>query len=198
MRQIGIVKFVQIQRASLKSGERPYRIYHPAPLQQVPSLWVASDGVFGQANDASWTIDVHHAQHPASRNSGGYNGVSFNFTPHYSEIRTQFGDHLVDGCAGENILIESDSRYNLADLGKRVAFQRGVDGELVYLDALRVAAPCVEFSHYVNKSDLVTSALQADTLKSTLQFLDAGRRGFYAQALQPGLISTGDAVFIED
>ncbi len=197
MRQIGIVKHVQIQRASLKLGARPNRIYNPAPLLQVPGLWVSSDGVFGQMPDDAWMIDVHHAHHPATRNNRD-NGVSFSFTPHYTAMREQFGAHLLDGCAGENILIESDKSYHRADLGKRVAFQSPASDELVYLDEVRVAVPCIEFTHYVHQTDLVSRPLPAETVKSTLQFLDEGRRGFYARALQPGVVLPGSAVFVVD
>lgn len=197
MRRIGTIKHVQIQRASLKTGERPHRIYNPAPLSHVETLALAPLGVLGRLN-GDWVVDVHHELHPASRNSDGKNDVSFNFTPHYTEIRERFGDFLADGCAGENILIESDTHFGLADLGKRIAIESTNMGRVVYLDNVIVAAPCVEFSHYVNKADLVSSALPADVVKATLQFLGDGRRGFYSSVVEPGLIAAGDAVFTVD
>jgi hypothetical protein len=197
MRQIGTVKHVQIQRSSLKLGERPLRVYTPAPLMKVECIALTNPGVFGSVN-GDWVVDVHHALHPHSRNTNGFNGVSFNFTPHYAEIRDRFGDFLVDGCAGENILIESDSGYTLGELGTQLAFQSPNSNSLVYLDRLRVAAPCVEFSHYVNKADLASNPLSAETVKTTLQFLDDGRRGFYAGIPQAGMVSVGDLVFAVD
>jgi hypothetical protein len=192
VRHIGSIQHVQIQRASLKTGEKPHRVYDPAPLLAVHRLWLAREGVFGQKEDVAWIVDVHHALHPQSRNSI-FNGVSFNFTSHYAEMRARFGDFLCDGCAGENILIACDRNVTLDDLGKRLAIES--DGQLIYLDDLRIAAPCVEFSHYVNRA---ATPLPAETIKATLQFLDAGQRGFYAIVNTPGSIAAGDAVFVVD
>jgi MOSC domain-containing protein YiiM len=195
MREIGTVKRVQIQRSRLKLGEKPYRVFDPSPLLVVAALLLSSDGVIGVTEDGGKLIDVHNAGHPETRNHDGINGVSVSFTSHYREMRACFGSHLVDGCAGENILIETDRHMSLEDLGKRLAFQNPSGGELVYLDALMVAAPCKEFSHFVNQANLKTAPLSAEQLKSTLQFLDNGQRGFYAASLGSGNIQAGDKVF---
>jgi len=194
MREIGRVKQVQIQRSSLKLGERPTRIYDPSPLLVMDCISVNPSGVTGLMMDGAQIIDVHNVQHPDTKSSGS-NGVSVSFTGHYREIRAQYGPHLIDGCAGENILIEADRKFLLADLGVRLAFENAHTGEIAYVDDLMVAAPCVEFSHYVNKANLKTAPLPADQLKATLQFLNDGRRGFYATVFNTATIQAGDRVF---
>jgi hypothetical protein len=194
MREIGRVKQVQIQRSSLKLGEKPIRIYNPAPLLVMDTISVNTHGVTGLMADGAQIIDVHNAKHMATRNQGA-NGVSIGFTANYREMRAQYGSHLVDGIAGENILIEADRRFALDDLGVRLAFENAHTGEVAYLDDLMVAPPCVEFSHYVNKANLESSPLPADQLKATLQFLGDGRRGFYATAFATTVIQAGDRMF---
>jgi len=198
MHEIGRIKQVQVQRSSLKLETHTSSYYDPTPLLVVESLKLTPDGIFGFTTNEKRVIDVHHVDHPMSRNHNGINGVSLGFTHHYETMRTQFGEHMVDGCAGENILIETDAIITLSDLGNRVAIQSEETGELVYLTNLKVAAPCVEFSQYAANHGL---PLAAAPLKATLQFLHHGRRGFYATAEAqetPVLVKAGDRVFVVD
>jgi hypothetical protein len=194
MREIGRITLVQVQRASLKAGERPHRYYDPAPLLLVDGLLLTPGGVIGVAGDDQ-IVDVHHANHPSSKNLGE-NGISIGFTSHYQRMRERFGPQLTDGCAGENILIEAGQTFALGDLGARLAIQIS-DGALVYLADLLVAAPCVEFSQFAAGQG---ERLPAEALKATLQFLHDGMRGFYARlAGEPtdAVVRTGDRVFVE-
>lgn len=198
MREIGRVKLVQIQRSSLKAGERLNRYYDPAPLLVVARLLVDPEGVAGLTEAGERIIDVHHARHPASKNQQGLNGISASFTSHYQTMRERFGPHLTDGIAGENILVEADRSFTLANLGAALAIQDQDEGSLIYLDALMVAAPCVEFSRFAAEQD---EPLPAEVLKATLQFLDGGRRGFYARLAgthDQAIVRAGDRVFAID
>lgn len=198
MREIGRIKQVQIQRSSLKRGERLSKHYDPSPLQVVESLELTPDGVFGITINWKQVMDVHHADHPTSRNHNGTNGVSLGFTSHYKAMRTQFGEHLVDGYAGENILIETDAIIALNDLGNRIAIQSKEIREFAYLTNFKVATPCVEFSQYAANHGM---PLAAEPLKATLQFLNDGMRGFYATVIDQGtlmLVKAGDRVFVVD
>ena len=198
MHEIGRIKQVQVQCSPLKVESSDFTYYDPAPLLVVESLELTPDGVFGITAKQKRVIDVHHIDHPTSGNHHGTNGVSFGFTHHYETMRTQFGEHMVDGCAGENILIESDAIVTLSDLGNRIAIQSEETGQFVYLTSLKVAAPCVEFSQYAANHGL---PLEAAPLKATLQFLNHGRRGFYATALAqetPVLVRANDRVFAVD
>jgi hypothetical protein len=197
MREIGHIKRVQIQRSSLKQGQRPHRYYDPTPLLVVERLLLTPGGVIGVTASGEQLIDVHHAQHPETKNHGLVNGISIGFTSHYRHMRDQFGDHLAAGCAGENILIETDRHYTLGELGESLVIQ-GADGQLIALCDLMVAAPCVEFSRFAN---INPEPLTSEQLRDTLQFLDGGTRGFYAR-LSEGqtdvdvAVRPGDRVFI--
>ena len=191
MREIGIVKLVQIQQSSLKAGEKPQQYYDPTPLLLVDALEIAPEGVVGLTVDGGRVMDVHNQRHPESKNVGK-NGVSVGFTSHYATMQQTFGDHLRDGVAGENILVEVATRYTLADLGQKLVFKNPTTGTLATLHGLSVAAPCEPFSRYVLQQDEVPAA----QMKTTLQALHDGIRGFYAYAAGMGTISAGDQVFV--
>lgn len=199
MREIGTIKQVQVQRSSLKAGQKPARYYDPTPLLVVEQLRLSARGVVGITANGDEIIDVHNADHPQSKNRAG-NGISIGFSSHYESIRAQYGDHLWDGCAGENILIEveADKVFTLPDLGSRVAILSQATGELIYLIDLQVAAPCVEFSRFAANYGM---PLPAEQQKATLQFLHDGRRGFYATFASEngqGIVQAGDRVFVNE
>jgi hypothetical protein len=82
------------------------------------------------------------------------------------------------------------------DLGSRLAIRVEKTGQFVYLNKLKVAAPCIEFSQYAANHSLPMPPAQ---LKATLQFLDDGMRGFYGTVEdQPDemIIQAGDRVFV--
>jgi hypothetical protein len=194
VREIGRIKLVQVQRSSLKAGERPYRYYDPMPLLAVEGLLLSPGGAIGVTADGERVVDIHHAEHPESKNQRGLNGISFGFTSHYRAMRERFGPHLTDGCAGENILIESEQMFALSDLGEHLAIQT-TDGVHVVLAHTLVAAPCVEFSQFAAGQ---AERLPAEALKAALQFLDRGMRGFYAGLMagsNEAIMRVGDRVF---
>jgi hypothetical protein len=174
MHLIGHVKQVQVQRSSLKVGERPQQCYDPSPLLVVSRLLLTKRGAIGITADGERIIDVHHADHPAS-GYRGENGLSLGFTTHYQKMRTRFGPHLRDGIAGENILIEDVGReFRLDELAEGIAI-KDATGQLVLLAEIEVATPCTPFSQFA-----AGETLSKQGLKETLQFLHYGRRGFYA------------------
>src|SRR5437667_5493231 len=148
MHEIGRITLLQVQPSSVKIEQHGYAYYDPTPLIVVKGLLVAPDGVTGITEDGKQIIDLHHVHHPRSYNHKGKNGVSIGFTSHYETMRQRFGDQLVNGCAGENILVETDTILKLSDLGQRLAIQTQKTDQFVYLTRLKVAAPCVEFSQF--------------------------------------------------
>ena len=191
MRSLGRIVRLQIQRSTLKTGEKPTRVYDPAPILAVPRLAVGPDGVLGEGPDGSWLVDVHHRGHPHTKNEDGAHGVSLGFTSHYALMQQRFGDRIVPGCAGENVLVDSEERVTLDDLNSGVAVL-GTDGrELVCLDVLQVAHPCRPFSGWA-----LGGMVETDVLKATLQFLDDGTRGFYCVGVGTGIVSVGDRVVV--
>src|SRR5207248_10512039 len=103
MELIGTIVRLQVQRSSLKLGERPRRWFDPAPLVVVPALVLSEAGVVGLLPEGGRIVDVHNREHPESRHGNG-NGISVGFTSHYVQMRSRLGDRIVEGIAGENIL----------------------------------------------------------------------------------------------
>lgn len=195
MRQIGQVKQVQVQRGPLKRGDKPSRVYDPAPLLVVEHLRLTPAGVVGVTAAGEELIDVHHAAHPQSRYAE-VNGISLGFTSHYQSMRARFGAHLIDGVAGENILVATSEEFVLALPGGRVALQTREGAGLIFLQELCVAAPCVEFSQFALGEG---SQASPGALREALVFLDQGRRGFYATFHGPEscVVRAGDLLFVE-
>jgi hypothetical protein len=189
MRTIGTVARLQIQRSSLKTGEKPNRVYDPAPILAVPQLAVTPDGVLGASADGGWLVDVHHRAHPSTKNEDGLHGVSVGFTSHYAAMRERFGAHIVGGCAGENILVAADRPFTYDDLAGGVAITRADGSERVRLRVLQVAHPCRPFTGWA-----LGGRVESDVLKAHLQFLDGGMRGFYCVGEGAGKVDVGDRV----
>lgn len=191
MRELGRVVRLQIQRSSLKTGEKPHRSYDPAPILAVHRIAVTAEGVLGEASDQTWLVDVHHRAHPHTKNPDAQHGVSVGFTSHYTAMRDRFGARIALGCAGENIVVETQARYSLEELQGGVALCLADGTELVRLGVLDVAHPCRPFTGWA-LGDIV----ETEVLKSHLQFLDGGMRGFYCVGEGSGIVSVGDRLFL--
>jgi hypothetical protein len=193
MHFIGVIRRLQVQITSLKVGERPRRSYDPAGIRVVPKLTITDAGVIGWDEEGKRIEDVHHRDHPASKNRGD-NGISIGFTSHYEEMRQALGGHVVDGIAGENILIEQEHLIGEDDLRHGIAIETN-GGTLVLLDNLIVATPCVEFSCYAMQ--FPEDECPDERATETLQFLNDGMRGYYASYSRGDVqISVGDRVFV--
>lgn len=189
MRTIGTVARLQIQRGSLKNGEKPTRLYDPAPLLSVPALNVTPDGALGGSPDGTWVVDVHHRAHPFTKNEDGLHGISLGFTSHYQAMRQHFGDRVAVGCAGENIIATSDRRFTYEELAGGVAILAPDGQERLRLRVLQVAHPCRPFTGWA-----LGKTVEPEELKKHLQFLDGGMRGFYCVGEGVGTVSLGDSV----
>lgn len=174
---LGRIVRLQVQIAHLKRGEQPRRWYDPSPIAEVATLRLEDGGVTGVGADGTIHHDVHHRDHPISRHRGD-NGVSVGFTSHYAAMRDRFGDHLPDGVAGENVLVESDDRHTVDALGGTLLIETG-DG-IARLDEVIVAPPCVEFTRFCMQWP--RDARPDRTVTEALRFLDDGMRAFYARA----------------
>lgn len=190
MKALGRIVRLQIQRASLKPVIDGRKVYDPEPILAVAELTLSPAGACARLQDGSFILDVHHAAHPETRNSGK-NPLSLLFTRHYASMQERFGPHLTSGCAGENILIETGEMISIEDLanGAVIDTRNGP----VSLGGVVVAAPCKSFSAYA----LVAPAAEPEALKPALQFLDRGMRGFYCQLVDAGpvTVAVGDSVF---
>jgi hypothetical protein len=172
---VGRIVRLQVQTGHLKRGEQPRRWYDPAPITEVVMLRLEGGGVTGVGADGAIHHDVHHRDHPIARHRGD-NGVSVGFTSHYGAMRERFGDHLPDGVAGENILVESDELHTVDSLGGTLVIE--TPGGIARLEEVIVAAPCVEFTRFCMQWP--RDARPDRTVTEALQFLDDGMRAFYA------------------
>lgn len=191
MRAIGTISRLQIQRGSLKTGEKPLRHYDPAPLLAVPRLNVTPDGALGGRDSGEWIVDVHHRAHPFTKNEDGLHGISLGFTTHYDAMRAHFGERIAVGCAGENIIATTDKHFTYDELVGGVAVLAPDGTERVRLRVLQVAHPCKPFTGWA-----LGKQVEPAELKQHLQFLDNGMRGFYCVGEGTGTVSLGDSIAI--
>lgn len=194
MQAIASVQFVQIQRSPMKTGEGSQRVYRPAPLEQVQRLYISAEGITGFCADGQERMDVHHTRHPQSRFRGD-NKISLGFLHHYDTIRERFGEHMVDGVAGENILLKAHGELPEFSPEQRFYIRHMPDGTLIELQQVIPAPPCREFSTFC-----LRKSPSAQELKATLQFLDHGRRGYYADIVETDCrctVQAGDVLLID-
>lgn len=172
---LGTIVRLQVQREKIKSGQGADERYTPErDLLSVVALRIDDGGVTGIAESGEAVPDVHHRDHPRSRFRGG-NGVSIGFTGHYARMRERFGNHLVDGIAGEGILVEHEGVVSLADLAQGIVIT-GDDGRIVGIDTWEVAHPCAPFSKFCLRFPPGQKADRRVT--EALRFLEDGTRGF--------------------
>src|SRR5256885_10968463 len=117
MREHGRIVRLQIQRSSLKTGEKPRRSYDPAPLLAVDRVALGPDGVLGEEpGGGARLVDVHHRAHPETKNEDGVHGVSRGFTSHYGLMRARFGARTTLGSAGQNTTVDTTGRIAVEGL----------------------------------------------------------------------------------
>jgi hypothetical protein len=177
---IGTVVRLQIQRDRLKPGPAGGRVYDPSPLLEVPSLTVGPRGVKGPDG----ALDVHHADHPHTRNVRLLNGLSVLPRGHYLRMREMFGPHLVDGIAGESLLL--DTPHLLADLDGPLVLETD-DRSLAISDAAAMP-PCVEFSRFATRRSVGDTGPE---VLAAMEQLGGGMRGFHLHITDVGVVRAG-------
>ena len=183
---LGTVARLQVQRSRLKPGPRGARVYDPAPLLEVEALEVGPRGVVGQTADGP-VLDVHHADHPDTRNVRLVNGLSLLPRAHAHALRARYGDRLADGAAGESALLDTDGPWSEADVSGTLQLETA-EGGLLELHSLIAAPPCVEFSRFCLGLPVGPVGLEVE---QALLDLDGGARGFYAQVRGTGRVERG-------
>ena len=197
-RALGSVKLVQVQPSGLIIDTPTGYYYDASRRVEVDRLLITSMGIEAITDEGEQVLDIHHINHP-DKAYGNDDLISIGFTSHYKAMRVQFGEHMVDGSAGENIIIEFGEEVWLEDLGQRIAIENLESGKRVLLDVLSIAAPCDEFSHFAAQSQ--HERLPAAELKAALQFLHNGRRGFLLilnEGQEAAIVQPGDRVFVVD
>ena len=193
---LGTVKLVQLQPNGLIIEKSSGYFYDETRRVEVDQLLINKKGIEATTPDGVHVLDIHHLDHP-DKEYDDDDLVCIGFTSHYDKMRERFGDHMVYGSAGENIIIEFPDQVWLEDLGDKLAFENQDTGQLLVLEQIQVAAPCEEFSHFAaQKQD---QRLPASELKDILQFLSDVRRGFLlvlTEGQEDGFVRPGDKVYV--
>jgi hypothetical protein len=196
LRDLGIVKLVQLQPDGLIIEKPPGYFYDEGRRVEVDCLIINSKGIEATTPDGDYVLDIHHLDHP-DKEYDDDDLVCIGFTSHYDKMCDRFGEHMVYGSAGENIIIEYPKEIWLDDLRDQIGIENQDTGQLLILDQVQVAAPCEEFSHFAaQKQD---EKMPAAELKDILQFLNNGRRGFLLvlkKDQKVGEVRPGDKVFV--
>lgn len=179
---------LQVQRSPLKAGTAPRRWYEPSLLQQVRALQLTEDGAIGITDNGEQILDVHNRQHPQTRDPKGRAGVTVMAVGDYQQLRARYGDHLVDGIAGESILV--DAEPGLAGGRHPESVQLHCTNRSVALEDFRVANPCVEFTRFCLQ--LPPDSAVDSHLRDTLAALGGGARGYRARVAGAGTVQVGD------
>lgn len=192
---LGTVVRLQVQRSPLKQRPAGSGPYDPRPLLQVPALEVGPRGCWGLPADGGRVVDVHCADHPETRHARGVNGLSVLPAAHYARLRAAHGEHLVDGVAGENVLLDggplTEADLTGADLpgddpGSRLLLE--VDEGVLEVSGALAAAPCVEFTQHVLRRPVGDVGPE---VRAALEELDGGARGFYLRLTGTGTLRPG-------
>jgi MOSC domain-containing protein YiiM len=195
IRELGLVKLVQLQPNGLIIQKNGKNYYDVTRRVQVEELTITRQGIEAFNLPGERLLDVHHLDHPGKK-YGRDDLVCLGFTSHYHKMQERFGEHIFYGSAGENIIIDYPHEIWLEDLGDLLAFENQETGKLLVLDQVQVANPCEAFSQFAAQSRAVK--LPSGELKDILQFLGSGRRGFLMvlkDGQAAGVIRPGDKVY---
>jgi hypothetical protein len=203
---------LQVQIAPMKPGRAPWRVYDPSCLREVEQLRLTSCGVVGLLPDGTELLDVHHTGHPLSRDRRGLAGVSVMATGDYVALRARYGAHLVDGVAGDGVLVDYSPGLARRPMPEEAWLRRRRDARALGMPAaaddasgaddrpelrlhsLQVADPCVEFTRFCLRlpaSDVVGSDVTAG-----LADLGGGARGYKMVAGSEWVVRRGDVLLI--
>jgi len=106
IKALGKVKLVQIQPNGLIIDTPNGDFYDATRCVEVDRLLITPLGIEAVLPTGEPILDIHHINHPDKAHKDDL--ISIGFTSHYAAMRQRFGEHMQDGTAGENIIIESD------------------------------------------------------------------------------------------
>jgi len=154
----------------------PVRSFYDASRRvEVDSLKITPRGIEATLPSGEQVLDIHHLNHPDKAYDDD-DLVCVGFSAHYDAMRAEFGVHMVDGIAGENVLVNYSDEVWPDDLGSGLAIEDQSTGAVAMLDMVSFAEPCVEFSRFCIRRQ--REEISARRLGETLRFLGDGRRGY--------------------
>ena len=183
---------LQVQTDRIKVGTAPLRRYEPAVLESVPRLEISPSGVVGLDRHGRRLLDVHHREHPRTRDPRGRAGLSVLGTGDYAALRARYGPHLTEGIAGESVLL--DAPEGLAGRIERTRWVLHTATGAIEVGETGVAEPCVEFTRFCLR--LPPSPEVGPQVREHLELLDHGARGYKGVAAATGILAVGDLVEI--
>lgn len=199
-RELGVVSLVQLQPSGLiidAPEPSPVGSFYDAGRRvEVDRLEITPRGIQATFPTGEKVLDIHHLDHPDKAYDDD-DLVCIGFSSHYEAMRSEFGAHMVDGIAGENILIDYSDEVWPEDLGASLGIEDQDSGEVAVLRMVSFAAPCVEFSRFCVQSP--QEKLSARRLGEILKFLGNGRRGFLLvldQGHEAVIVRPGDKVVL--
>lgn len=200
VRQLGHVRLVQLQPNGLiidTPDKTPTGYFYDATrLVQVDQLEITPLGIEAIIPGGEQVLDIDHINHPDKAYDDD-DLVCIGFTSHYDARRTHFGEHMGNGIAGENIIIEYSEEVWPDDLSQKSGIENQDNGEMANFEMVSFASPCVEFSKFCIQSQY--EKIPANKIKEILKFLGNGRRGFslVLNKLQDVItVRPGDKVFV--
>ncbi|AZI59265.1 hypothetical protein EH165_15085 [Nakamurella antarctica] len=191
MKLLGTIVRLQVQREPLKVGKAPLREFRTDSLVPVARLLATTAGVVGVTLDGEHVLDVHHQDHPRTRDRRGTAGFTIMSVGDYRWLESAYGLQQADQAAGNTILIDAEEPLAFRDFSAGLIVR--TEGGDLDLDQVRVADPCVEFSRFC--MGLRPDSVIDGPVLHTLSELDHGRRGYRGQVAGEGLIAVGDRVF---
>jgi hypothetical protein len=120
--ELGCVKLVQVQPSGLVIETPSGYFYDASRRVEVDRLLISSKGIEATTPEGEHVLDIHHMDHPDKAYDND-DLVSIGFTSHYEAMRARFGEHMVDGIAGENIIIEYGEEVWPEDLGQHIVIE---------------------------------------------------------------------------
>lgn len=200
VRQLGHVNLVQLQPNGLiidtPGKTASGHFYDATRLVQVDQLEITALGIEATIPGGEHVLDIHHLNHPDKAYDDD-DLVCIGFTSHYKAMRAQFGGHMVNGIAGENIIIEYSEEIWPDDLGQKIGIENQENGEMANFKMVSFASPCVEFSQFCIQNQY--EAIPSEQMKGILDYLGNGRRGFLfvLNKMQDMItVKPGDEVFV--
>jgi hypothetical protein len=173
MNQLGKITNLYIAHATSKTGLAAPDGYDPSVVLEVEAIRITDRGPVG-LRDGRWRPDVHHRDHPQSRNRDD-NDISLNFSSHYQKMIDRFGSRIKPGCAGENIIVSSPRVISPDEIERGVLIH--ARGGVCKLESVIPTPPCSPFSGWA----LAKTDADPSEIKAALQFLQHGTRGFYVK-----------------
>jgi len=119
IRALGKVKLVQIQPSGLIIETPSGDFYDVSRRVEVDKLNITSLGIEATTSSGEHVLDIHHIDHPDKAYDVD-DLVCIGFTSHYEAMRARYGEHIVDGTAGENILSNMAGKYGWKILASKL------------------------------------------------------------------------------